>query len=177
MEGAVLFRRRWIMRCPYCKQDNDRVTDTRSSEDGGVIRRRRECLSCNHRYTTHERPEDTPVRILKKNGVREPFNREKLLAGIMRALEKRPPGPEEAEAVVDAIERALLDRGSREIASSELGEMVMQRLRGLDAVAFVRFASVYRQFQAVDEFVRLVQDLGRAPDGAEGDAPDAGASP
>ena len=147
------------MRCPYCKQDDDRVTDTRSSEDGAVIRRRRECLKCNHRYTTHERSEESPLRVLKKNGTRQPFDREKILAGIHRAIEKRPVSGEEAERMVDDIERALLDRPERETPSAEIGDRVLHKLKEVDAVAFVRFASVYRQFQDVDEFVRLVGDM------------------
>ena len=146
------------MRCPYCKKDNDRVIDTRTSDDGGVIRRRREC-HCGRRFTTHERLEELPLRVVKKNGQRQPFRREKVLAGVQRAIEKRPVPPEMAETLVDEVERELLDRGEREVASRVIGELVMEKLRTLDDVAYVRFASVYREFQAIDEFVREIQAI------------------
>ena len=172
------------MRCPSCKHDNDKVIDTRPSEDGCIVRRRRECVACGFRYTTHERLEELPLRVLKKNGQRQAFNREKVLAGVMRALEKRPVAPEAAEAMVEAIERDLLHRGVREIPTRDVGALVMEALRSLDEVAYVRFASVYREFQAVEEFVREIQDirarpptLSSSPDDASASANDAGAAP
>lgn len=147
------------MRCPYCKKDNDKVIDTRPSDDALIIRRRRECIECSHRFTTHERIEDLPLRIVKKSGARQSFNREKILAGVLRALEKRPPGQEAAEALVDEIERELLDLPGREVGSREVGALAMEKLRQIDEVAYVRFASVYKEFQAVDEFVREIQAI------------------
>jgi len=146
------------MRCPYCKKDSDRVIDTRTADDGSVIRRRREC-QCGRRFTTHERLEELPLRVVKKNGQRQPFLREKVLAGVQRAIEKRPIPVERAEALVDDVERELLDRGEREVPSRTIGELVAAKMRSLDDVAYVRFASVYREFQAVDEFVKEVQTI------------------
>ena len=147
------------MRCPFCKKDNDKVIDTRPSEDGAVIRRRRECLECARRYTTHERLEEMPVRVIKKNGRREPFIREKILAGVLRAVEKRPISLEKAEALVAEIEREIMDNSDREISTNKIGEMLMLKLRGLDDVAYVRFASVYREFQGLDEFIKEIQTI------------------
>ncbi len=147
------------MRCPFCKQDRDRVIDTRPSDDGHVTRRRRQCLECNRRYTTHERLEDLPLRVVKKNGRRTPFNREKLLAGVMRALEKRPVSMQQAEDLVDSVEIEILDRPEREVTSSEIGEILMRKLRALDPVAYVRFASVYREFKEVGEFVKEIRSI------------------
>ncbi len=147
------------MRCPFCKLDRDRVIDTRPSEDGHVTRRRRECLECGRRYTTHERLEDLPLRIVKKNGQRAPFNREKLLGGILRSLEKRPVSQQQAEALADEIERELLEKPEREVPSHEIGGMVMEKLRGVDKVAYVRFASVYREFKTVDEFLKEIKTI------------------
>lgn len=153
------------MRCPFCKQDNDRVIDTRPSEGGHVIRRRRECLACNRRYTTHERLEDLPLRVIKKNGQRVPFSRENIRAGVSRALEKRPVSLQQIEALVDAVESEVLERAEREILTEEIGEILMRRLREVDKVAYVRFASVYRDFKAVDEFVHEVETMSTAEQG------------
>lgn len=147
------------MRCPYCKQDKDRVIDTRPGDDGHVTRRRRECLACGKRYTTHERLEELPLRVIKKNGTRVPFSREKLLGGVMKALEKRPVSMQQAEDLVDAVESELLERPDREVATRVIGEILMRRLRNLDPVAYVRFASVYREFKEVDEFVREIREI------------------
>lgn len=149
------------MRCPFCHQDQDKVVDTRPSEDGTVIRRRRQCVACDRRFTTHERLEELPLRIIKKNGERVPFSRDKVLAGVMRALEKRPVGIDQIHRMVDELERELLDRGDREVESAAIGESLMTRLRDLDEVAYVRFASVYREFKAVDEFVREIDTIER----------------
>lgn len=147
------------MRCPFCKKDNDRVIDTRPSEDGGAIRRRRECLACNKRFTTHERLEEMPVRVIKKSGRREPFDRSKILGGVMRAVEKRSISLENVEKLVDEIERQVLEASDREISSRDIGELVMMKLRAMDEVAYVRFASVYREYQAVDEFIKEIRDI------------------
>ncbi len=144
------------MRCPFCKQDNDKVIDTRPSEDGSAIRRRRECIMCGRRFTTHERLEEMPVKVVKKNGKREPLEHSKILAGVSRALEKRSVSVEQIEEIVAAIERQILDRSEREIDSKTIGEMVMAKLREVDEVAYVRFASVYREYQAVDEFIKEI---------------------
>lgn len=155
------------MRCPFCKKDNDKVIDTRPSEDGSVIRRRRECLECNKRFTTHERLEEMPVRVVKKNGRREPFDREKILVGVRRAVEKRPVTVEKVEEVVNAIERQILDQTQREIPSQTIGEMVMKKLGEVDEVAYVRFASVYREFRAVEEFIQEIRSMKPGSDQSE----------
>jgi len=135
------------MRCPYCRSDNDRVVDSRSAEDASVIRRRRECLVCSRRYTTYERVEDLPLRVIKKDGSRVPFDRKKIMAGLHKACEKRPISTDQLEAVVQSIEDEVNERAEKEVPSSLVGELVMQRLRELDNVAYVRFASVYREFK------------------------------
>jgi len=147
------------MRCPFCKEDRDRVIDTRPSDDGYVTRRRRECLACGRRYTTHERLEEIPLRVIKKNNTRAPFDIEKIRRGVERAVEKRPVSAEQIEQLVNAIEGEILERAEREITSIEIGEMLMTKLRALDEVAYVRFASVYREFKAVDEFVREINSI------------------
>lgn len=156
------------MRCPFCKVDNDKVIDTRPSEDGSVIRRRRECIQCGRRFTTHERLEEMPVRVVKKSGRREPFDREKILVGVRRAVEKRPVSGEQVEEVVAALERQILDQTEREIPTRVIGEMVMKRLGEIDEVAYVRFASVYREYQAVEEFIQEISSMSvlrKDPDG------------
>ena len=145
------------MRCPFCKKDNDKVIDTRPSEDGSAIRRRRECLECSKRFTTHERLEEMPVRVIKKNGRREPFDRSKILSGVMRAVEKRSFSIEQVESLVESIEREILDQTDREISTRDIGELVMGRLRAMDEVAYVRFASVYREYQALEEFITEIR--------------------
>jgi transcriptional repressor NrdR len=141
------------MKCPSCHEDNDRVIDTRLSEDGGAIRRRRECLICKRRYTTYERLEGTTVKIIKKDGSREPFDRLKIKQGLEKACWKRPIGDAQLEALISDLENELEARFEPEIESRVLGEMVMCRLRNLDQVAYVRFASVYREFKDVRDFV------------------------
>jgi transcriptional repressor NrdR len=145
------------MRCPFCKQDNDKVIDTRPSEDGSAIRRRRECLGCGKRFTTHERLEEMPVRVIKKNGRREPFDRSKILTGVMRAVEKRSFSIEAVEKLVDEMEREILDQPDREISTRDIGELVMAKLRAVDEVAYVRFASVYREYRALEEFINEIR--------------------
>jgi transcriptional repressor NrdR len=141
------------MRCPFCKGDNDKVVDSRAAEAGAVIRRRRECLECKRRYTTYERVEEIPLRVIKKDGTREPFDRQKIYRGIVKACEKRPVATERLERVVEDIERDLADVADREVTSRQIGEMVMQKLRDLDHVAYVRFASVYRAFKDISQFL------------------------
>ena len=141
------------MRCLRCKQDNDRVVDSRASADGSVIRRRRECLMCFLRYTTYERVEETPLRVVKKNGERVRFERERVLAGMVRACEKLPIPIEELEASAARVEARCQEEYDREVPSSVIGTMVMEELRKLHQVAYVRFASVYREFKDVSQFL------------------------
>jgi transcriptional repressor NrdR len=147
------------MKCPFCDEDNDKVTDSRASEDGSAIRRRRHCLACGRRFTTYERYERTLVRVVKKSNVREPFEREKIRYGLERACWKRPISAEQIDALVASIEREVYDRFEDEIDSHTLGELVMDKLRHLDQVAFVRFASVYREFKDVRDFVQELQPM------------------
>ena len=147
------------MRCPYCGHIEEKVVDSREGKDGGVIRRRRECLKCHHRFTTYERIEEIHFMVVKKDGRREPFDRQKLLNGLLRATQKRPVSVAQLEAIVDDIEGRLSEKPDREISSSEVGELVMAQLHDLDEVAYVRFASVYRQFKDVHQFVEEVKGL------------------
>ena len=141
------------MRCLRCKQDNDRVVDSRTSADGTVIRRRRECLHCFLRYTTYERIEDTPLRVIKKSGERVRFDRDRVLAGMIRACEKLPIKIEELENATARVEARCQEEYDREVDSSVIGSMVMEELRKLHHVAYVRFASVYREFKDVSQFL------------------------
>lgn len=145
------------MKCPFCRTDNDRVIDSRLSEDGFAIRRRRECLSCKRRYTTYERLEQSTIKVVKKDGARVPFDRDKIKRGLEKACWKRPISDDQIETVVTAIENEVYRDYETEIHSRELGEVVMQHLKRLDQVAFVRFASVYREFKDARDFV---QELG-----------------
>ena len=141
------------MKCPYCRQDNDRVIDSRASQDGFATRRRRECISCHRRYTTYEKIEEPTVKVIKKDGTRVPFERDKIKRGLEKACWKRPVSDEQLEAIVSAVENDVYELADAEVESEQLGGMVMQRLRKVDEVAYVRFASVYRQFQDVRDFV------------------------
>jgi len=145
------------MKCPYCGSIEDRVLDSRSAGDGSSIRRRRECHGCTRRFTTYERIEETPRLVCKKDRTREPFNRHKVLQGLLKACEKRPVPVERLERVVDLIERTIQERGEPEIESREIGEIVVAELKKIDQVAYVRFASVYQEFADVSEFMRLVE--------------------
>ncbi len=147
------------MRCPFCKADNDKVVDSRASEGGGAIRRRRECLECGRRYTTYERVEEIPLRVIKKDGTREAFDRRKILEGMSKACEKRPVATERLEELVSDIERQLADVAEREVTSRQIGELVMAKLRELDQVAYVRFASVYRAFKDINQFLEELRPL------------------
>jgi len=147
------------MRCPFCRDDNDKVVDSRSSGEGNIIRRRRECLACGRRFTTYERIETAPIRVVKKDGSREEFDRSKILSGFIRACEKRPISSETLDRVVGDIENEIYTHHDREVTSRHIGELVMRRLRELDKVAYVRFASVYREFKDVSEFVEEVKPM------------------
>ncbi len=147
------------MKCPFCRKDNDKVVDSRSAEDGQVIRRRRECLECSKRYTTYERIEEIPLRIIKKDGGREPYDRNKLLSGLLKACEKRPVPMEALETIAFEIEEEISQKASKEVPSKVVGEAVMNKLRGIDQVAYVRFASVYRDFKDVGQFLDELRPL------------------
>ncbi len=151
------------MRCPFCSHDDTKVIDSRLVAEGGQVRRRRECLACSERFTTYETAELLMPRIIKGNGNREPFNEDKLRGGILRALEKRPVSVEKVEAAISAIEHALQATGEREVKSLVVGELVMEQLRQLDQVAYVRFASVYRDFKDLDEFRAEIDRLSQEP--------------
>lgn len=147
------------MHCPYCQEFESRVIDSRSCENGNAIRRRRECLACKRRFTTYERLEERPLLVIKKSGNREQFNRDKLFNGITRACEKRPVSMEMIENMVAEIERDLRDNNDREVSTLNIGEKVMDRLRSVDEVAYVRFASVYRQFADLNSFIHTIEQL------------------
>ena len=151
------------MKCPFCGTLDNRVIDSRLSQGSEVTRRRRECEGCDRRYTTYERVEQVLPYVIKKDGRREPFDRMKILAGLRRACEKRPVSAEQLEQLVDRIERAMVETGEKEVPSSQVGERIMDGLRDLDQVAYVRFASVYRSFKDIHEFMaELSHLLGRA---------------
>ena len=147
------------MKCPFCQDDNDRVIDTRAAQDGSAIRRRRECLACRGRYTTYERIEGTTVKIIKKDGAREPFDHSKIKRGLEKACWKRPISDAQLEAVVAAVENDIETNFESEVDSSRVGQLVMQRLSELDDVAYVRFASVYRRFKDVHDFVSELKPM------------------
>lgn len=151
------------MHCPFCSAEDTRVIDSRLVAEGDQVRRRRECLSCAERFTTYEVAELIMPRVIKQNGNREPFNEEKLRAGIQRALERRPVSIEAIEAVINHIKHELRATGEREVRSLDLGELVMNQLKTLDQVAYVRFASVYRSFQDIAEFRDAIERLEREP--------------
>jgi transcriptional repressor NrdR len=147
------------MRCPFCQFTENRVLESRSAEAGQSVRRRRECLKCERRFTTYERIEFVPITVIKRNGDRESFDRSKLLRGIIRACEKTDVSATQLEAMIDEIEAELQQRAVREVSSSEIGELVLQNLRGLSEVAYIRFASVYRKFQGIRDFVDTLNHL------------------
>lgn len=148
------------MKCPFCGHQDDKVLESRTIREGEAIRRRRECLGCGRRFSTFEELEELRAMVVKRDGRREPFDRSKVLRGMVVACEKRPIPMERLESAVDTIERAVYDRGDLEIASSDIGEMVADELRKVDKVAYVRFASVYRQFEDVGQFKEIVDVLG-----------------
>ena len=147
------------MKCPFCSANDDRVVDSRESRDGATIRRRRECLSCGRRFTSYEQIEAIPYLVVKSDGRREEFSRQKLLTGLLKACEKRPIPARKQEELVEHIEHRLHQREEREISTREIGAIVMEQLRGLDPVAYVRFASVYRRFEDIGSFVEEIQSL------------------
>jgi len=147
------------MKCPFCGHTEDKVIDSRSSKDGDVIRRRRECLKCEDRFTSYERIEEIMPLVIKKDGRREPFDRQKILHGLEKACEKRPIGVEAREELVTKIEKKLKELGEKEVPCSWIGGEVMSGLKGIDEVAYVRFASVYRQFKDIKEFMEELKGL------------------
>lgn len=147
------------MRCPFCRADNDRVIDSRASEDGFAIRRRRECLDCKRRYTTYERLEEMVIKVVKKHGERQPFSREKMRQGLEKACWKRPISDEQIDTIIAAVETDVYANFDQEVESCDLGTLVMDKLGSLDQVAFVRFASVYREFKDVRDFVDELQPM------------------
>ncbi|HUO61454.1 MAG TPA: transcriptional regulator NrdR [Candidatus Acidoferrales bacterium] len=155
------------MKCPFCGFENDKVVDSRESKEGESIRRRRECLRCEKRFTTYERIDEIPYMVVKKDGRREKFERQKVLNGLLRACEKRPVSIGKLEQIVNEAESFVIDSPERERHTSEIGEFIMHRLRNLDKVAYVRFASVYLDFKDVQEFLAELQDLLRSKDARE----------
>lgn len=149
------------MKCPFCGHLGDKVVDSRESKEGHSIRRRRECLACGKRYTSREHIEEIEYRVIKKDGRPEPFQRQKLIGGLMTACEKRPVSVQQLEAIADRIESELQDRPDREMTTTDIGARIMEELRRIDQVAYVRFASVYRQFRDVGEFKREIDELQR----------------
>ena len=147
------------MKCPFCGHQEDKVVDSRASADGVSIRRRRECLQCSKRYTTYEQVEEQPLMVVKKDGRRERFDRKKVLAGLLKACEKRPVGMSDLERLVDELELSLSREFEKEVSSRQIGEQVMQQLHALDPVAYVRFASVYREFKDAEQFMRELGEL------------------
>lgn len=147
------------MICPFCGFREDKVIDSRESKEGDSIRRRRQCLSCDRRYTTYERCDEVPYMVIKKDGRREKFDRQKVLNGLLRACEKRPVSMGRLADLVNEVESLLLDSPEREMPTTLIGERLMERLRGLDKIAYVRFASVYRDFQDVEEFVNELKNV------------------
>ena len=147
------------MTCPFCGFKQDRVIDSRESKEGDSIRRRRQCLRCERRFTTYERTDEIPYMVIKKDGRREKFDRQKVLGGLLKACEKRPVPMGKLAALVDECEAKLADSPEREISTTEVGELLMQRLQGLDKIAYVRFASVYRDFQDVEAFLNELKDM------------------
>jgi transcriptional repressor NrdR len=147
------------VKCPYCAHLGDKVVDSRESKEGEVIRRRRECLECGKRFTSYERIDEIPYMVVKKDGSRERFERHKLIAGLLRACEKRPVTVAALEGIADRVEAALQERPEREIATADIGAFVMEELKTLDKVAYVRFASVYRDFRDIGEFMSELKDL------------------
>lgn len=149
------------MTCPFCRHRQDRVIDSRESKEGDLIRRRRECLKCLRRFTTYERSDEIPYMVVKRDGRRERFDRQKVLEGLLRACEKRPVPMAKLAEVVDAVESALAENAEREMPTAAIGDLVLERLKRLDKIAYVRFASVYRDFQDAESFLVELKDLFR----------------
>jgi transcriptional repressor NrdR len=147
------------MRCPFCGHSEDKVVDSREARDGNAIRRRRECLDCGRRFTSYERIDEIPYMVVKKDGRREPFDRGKILSGLLRACEKRPISTSQLERIADEVEKEVQESLDRELPTSEIGRLIMRRLKSLDKVAYVRFASVYLQFEDVSAFMNELKAL------------------
>jgi transcriptional repressor NrdR len=147
------------MRCPYCGYKEDKVVDSRATAEESAVRRRRECLKCGKRFTTYEYIEEVSLMVIKKDGRREAFDRKKILSGVMKACEKRPVSMDKMEEIVTSVERAIQKKSDREVYSTRIGELVMEKLKQLDDVAYVRFASVYRQFKDVGQFMVELKDI------------------
>lgn len=147
------------MRCPFCGYKEDKVVDSRATAEEAAVRRRRECLKCGKRFTTYEYVEEVSLMVIKKDGRREPFDRKKLLSGVIKACEKRPVAMEKMEEIITQVERAIQKKSDREVAASRIGELVMEKLKALDDVAYVRFASVYRQFKDVGQFMEELEGI------------------
>jgi transcriptional repressor NrdR len=152
------------MKCPFCGFLEDKVVDSREAKDGDSIRRRRECMSCSRRFTSYERIDEVPYMVVKKDGRREIFDRNKIMAGLLRACEKRPISASQLESIVDFVEKNVQESTDRELPTSEIGKIIMSRLKALDKVAYVRFASVYLEFEDVSEFMTELKYLVRARD-------------
>jgi transcriptional repressor NrdR len=151
------------MKCPFCQHPDSRVVDSRTSDDNAAVRRRRECPECHRRFTSYERAGEVRLFVIKKDGRREPFDRAKVVAGMTKACEKRPISRELVEQIADEVERRLRDELSEEVPTSEIGAMVMEKLRDADEVAYVRFASVYKEFRDADSFLKEIEDVLRSP--------------
>lgn len=147
------------MKCPYCLHDESKVVDSRSADDYASIRRRRECLKCNKRYTTYEKIEDIPVLVIKKDATRETFSKDKIITGLIKACQKRPVSRKQIEDIADSIEKTISNKMLTEISSDYIGELIMERLKDLDEVSYVRFASVYRQFKDINTFMEEIKSL------------------
>ena len=147
------------MQCPACQNTDSRVLESRAADTGKSVRRRRECLNCDFRFTTYERVETIPISVLKRSGAKETFSRSKILNGLIRACEKTPIDPQKVEVIVDEIEIQLQQRNMKEISSSDLGEMILGQLKGMNEVAYIRFASVYRKFNGIDDFVKTLESF------------------
>ena len=147
------------MKCPFCLHEDDKVIDSRSSNEGKSVRRRRECMKCKKRFTTYEYVEEVPLMVIKKDGRRESFDRNKIISGILKACEKRPVSVEKVETLVDRVEKELQKSFDKEVKAQVVGELVMDTLHKLDEVAYVRFASVYRQFKDINQFMKELKDL------------------
>jgi len=160
------------MKCPFCQYEDSRVIDSRTSDDNSMVRRRRECPECKRRFTTYERPGEVRVFVIKKDGRREPFDRSKVVMGITKACEKRPVSRDVIEQIADEIDRRIRDELAEEVSTAEIGQLVMEKLRGIDEVAYVRFASVYKEFRDADSFLKEVEGLVRksqSPTGSTGE--------
>ena len=147
------------MRCPYCSYEESKVVDSRATDDYTAIRRRRECLRCSKRYTTYEKVEDIPILVIKKDSIRETFNKDKIMSGIVKACQKRPVSRSQMQNIVDDIEKIISNKMIVELKSEDIGEMVMERLKNVDEVSYVRFASVYRQFKDINTFMEEIKNL------------------